>query len=835
MAGGLNPDFTTMLTFDECVNIFDQWLEKKHNGEPNSLKIKTRSGAKNTVEWRSGKSKYNGYITDNIVEYGYSNPVGIFYKGSTPFKTNVMGAIKELEGDNGPIMRSIQERYAERKAKDEVSYNKLPEQSAEEKAKKEEARKLREYESNRLDLINRLPGAFVAQYAYLSSVKHADPAFHMGQTVQSVDQHPYVKKKGFEIDQASDDFYILSKHVPTNTQLENFIKSDLCRMPRNDFGITKEDVLSKIKEPDFGFSYNKYLSKHNVESGIGIIPSRDPDGVITNLQRYLNEPIINDGKKIDKIFLPDAIVVGSAYIFNYKEKLDSSYKPKNIIITEGWATGRTINDPLKNDKDTMIIVSWNAGQVKNITDTYLKVHPDANITIAADNDCKSFYYLNEKKDEQDILKVKNTGLQVALETYASFPKDQNRIGIIFPRINYEKYNAEKGLSDFNDIHIHYGINAAQKEINSELERLRLRKEAGISEVPRVLNMYNAQAQFYSNLYNVEVRGLDANGSINSVLIKPIENLNQAVSQKLENQTPTPEATNAPPNEDNDLSMPHLQTDISGFFNQPINNSLKSDFDKKMEESIGYMVGGNSAKEKLAQEADKEPTPKDMIVFASNDVKAPNIQPIVNPADFTLMLYQRGLMEQFTEVINQPNKDKMIESLQNNVYSMGGLVRTITVLLDDTMRPHVAATIDKVLDGYQDKPFYKDLVQIKSFASEQLIQKSLIDQEAAKSFHKDLVSTLLSGIHAEKGFDNEVISQMSASAISKRSIDDKRLFYKEFVNSLRSLDENSKWVSIASNALKETYEMAAKKVNTPQPHQPSQMQPEVKKNSSLSYD
>ena len=255
----------------------------------------------------------------------------------------------------------------------------------------------------------------------------------------------------------------------------------------------------------------------------------------------------------------------------------------------------------------------------------------------------------------------------------------------------------------------------------------------------------------------------------------------------------------------------------------------------MEESIGYMVGGNSAKEKLAQEADKEPTPKDMIVFASNDVKAPNIQPIVNPADFTLMLYQRGLMEQFTEVINQPNKDKMIESLQNNVYSMGGLVRTITVLLDDTMRPHVAATIDKVLDGYQDKPFYKDLVQIKSFASEQLIQKSLIDQEAAKSFHKDLVSTLLSGIHAEKGFDNEVISQMSASAISKRSIDDKRLFYKEFVNSLRSLDENSKWVSIASKTLKETYEMAAKKVNTPQPHQPSQMQPEVKKNSGLSYD
>ena len=36
-------------------------------------------------------------------------------------------------------------------------------------------------------------------------------------------------------------------------------------------------------------------------------------------------------------------------------------------------------------------------------------------------------------------------------------------------------------------------------------------------------------------------------------------------------------------------------------------------------------------------------------------------------------------------------------------------------------------------------------------------------------------------------------------------------------------------------MKETYEMAAKKVNTPQPHQPSQMQPEVKKNSGLSYD
>lgn len=854
MAGGLNPDFSTMLTFDECVNIFDQWLEKEHGGVPNSLKIKTRSGAKHTVEWRSGTSKYNGYITDNIVDFGYSNPVGIFYKGSTPHKTNVMGAIVDLEGGkDGPMMQSIKERYAERKSIEEAKHNKLPEQSAEEKAQKEAARKARELESNRLDLINRLPGAFVAQYAYLASVQHADPAYHQGQKVQSVEQQPYIKKKGFEINQAADDFYILSKHVPTNEQLEAFIKSDVCKLPRNELGVTKEDVLQKIKDPEFGFSYNKYLTKHNIDSGIGIIPSRDPDGVVTNLQRFLNEPLVNDGKKVDKIFLPEAIVVGSAYVFNHQEKLNESYKPKNIIINEGWATGRTVNEAVDNDKDTMVIVAWNAGQVKNIAETYLKLHPEANLTIAADNDCKSFYYMNEKETAQDLLKVKNTGLQVALETYAAFPEEQHRIGIILPRINYEKYNAQKGLSDFNDIHLHYGINAAHDELNGELERLRVRKEAGISEAPRIVKMYNAQAQFYSNLYNVEVRGLEADGSLNNLMIKPVENAppsnNQSLEQKTDSQPVTDKketSINAVNNDssfnndddDNELLMPHLQSDVSGFFNQPINNSLKTDFDKRYEESIGSVFSGSrSASEVLAQDANKEPTPKDMVVFASNE-KAPDVQPMINPADFTLMLYQRGLMEQYTEVITQPTKDKMMESLQNNVYSMGGLVRTINILLDDTMRPHVTKSIDKVLDGYQDKPFYQDLVQIKSFANEQFIQKNLVDQEALKSFHKDMVTTLLKGVHAEHGFDRDVVAKMSESAISRKPVEEKREFYRQFVDSLKNLNEDSTWVKQVSQTLEGAYKMAQHKAsdNEVKHEQSNTLQPDAnKKKNDLSFD
>lgn len=842
MAGGLNPDFTTMLTFNECVNIFDQWLEKKLDGTANSIKIKKTSGSKNSIEWRSGKNKYNGYITDNIVKYGYSNPVAVFYVGSSPHKTNVMGAIKDLEGDNGPIQDSIKQRFLERENKEGISHTKIPEASPEDKAKNEAERIQRQFETNRLDLISRLPAAFVAQYAYLASKEHENPAYHQGQQVQSVETHPYVKKKGFEIDSDVDDFLILSQHVPTVDQMITFINSPVCKLPRNDFSVTKEDVIAQIKDPASTFSYSKYFNKNDVQSGIGITPSRDSDGVITNIQKYMTKPFLKNGKYIDKVFLENAVLVGTGFIFNHKEKLDPSYSPKNIILTEGWATGKTINHPLKDNKETMIVVAWNAYQLKAMAELYLNKHPDANLHIAADNDCKSFFKANTK-DPDKLMSVKNTGLQSALATYISMPEHQQRMGILIPRINYEKYNIEKGLSDFDDIRMGYGINAAVKEFNGELERLRLRKEAGISEVPRITKMYNAQAQFYSNEYQIELSGINQLGELDTVVIKPTITNDIAVTntQQLEQSPKKLEVVAEPPVDE--LGMPDLQGDISSFFNKPVNNAIKTAFDIQLEQGISTLIGSNeTASQKIEKDANKEPTPKDMIVFSPNNPteKIPDVQPMVNPADFTLMLYQRGLMEQFTEVLNQPSKEKMIETLQNNVYSMGGLVRTLHILLDDTMRPHLANSIDKVLDGYQDRPFYKDLVTIKEFASEQLIQKSLVDQEALKSFHKDLVSSYLQGMHADKGFDKEVVAEMSNSAISRRPIEEKREFYRQFVHAIQNLSDDDKWISYASQSLESSYKMAQNQTQTHPENKPEQSQNNDEMNkkdkgNNLSFD
>ena len=372
MAGGLNPDFTTMLRFDECVNILDQWLNEKLGGEPGSLKLKSAKGNKYQVEWRANKAKNNGYIIDNPVKYGYSNAVGIFYIGGQPYKTNVMGAIKDLEGDDGPIQQSIKERFLEQQQKEEVNFKDLPKQTLEDIAAAKLRQEQKEFEADRLDLITRMPGVAVAQYAYLSSKAQIDPAFHNGQKIQSIDTHPYIKKKGFDIDQDKDDIYVISKNSPTNDQLIEFMQSKHFAVPKNKFGIELDEVIALIKNPEFEFSYNKYISTHEIKSGIAVIPSRDPEGVVTNLQKFLPEKLkVNDKDSVDKIFLPQAIVKGSAHIFNYAEKTDENYQPKNILIAEGWATGRTINSAARNDPESMVVVCWNAGQIKNTTESYL--------------------------------------------------------------------------------------------------------------------------------------------------------------------------------------------------------------------------------------------------------------------------------------------------------------------------------------------------------------------------------------------------------------------------------------------------------------------------------
>lgn len=814
MAGGLNPDFTTMLRFDECVHILDQWLNEKLGGEPGSLKLKQATGNKYAVEWRANKVKNNGYVIDNPDKYGYSNAVGIFYIGGQPHKTNVMGAIKDLEGDDGPIQQSIKERYIEQQKKEEVNHKELPKQSPEDIEAANLRQKQKEFEDERLDLMSRMPGVVVAQYAYLSAVAHIDPAFHHGQKVQSIDTHPYIQKKGFDIDQDKDDIYIISKNSPTNEQVIKFMESEHFVVPKNKFGIDKQEVIDLIKSLESEFSYNKYISKNEIKSGIAIVPSRDPEGIVTNLQKFLTEKLkINDKDSVDKIFLPQAIVRGSAHIFNYAEKTHESYQPKNIFIEEGWATGRTINSAVKNDPDSMVVVCWNAGQIKNTTDAYLNKYPEANITIVADNDCKSFFHMNEKTP-QDLERVKNTGLHAAIETYANFKDEQSRIGIIIPRINYTTYTANKDLSDFNDIEMKHGLNKAIDEFSIELNKLFERKQAKTPESDRLVKLYNEQAQHFSNLYNLEVRGVDPEGNLNTLTIKPVaqdKSLDTSLTLKAPEVTPTPEPSIKVEVVD-ELAMPFQQdVDLSSFFNKPVNNDIKTDFDKKMEEGIALLVGRKTPASEQLQQTITEPSPKDLVVnnFNPNLEDAPAQQPIINPADFTLMLYQNSLIMQYAEITNEQNKEKMMEALDDNVHSMSGALRTLNLLLDKTTLPHISNSIDKVLGDYQDKPFYNDLVQIKGFASEHFIQKNAVDMKALKDFHKSVSEVYLSN-NKEKGFDSEVAAKMVQSAVSRRPIEEKREFYRIFVDSLKNLNSDSAWLKDVSSTLQNSYEHAKQK-------------------------
>lgn len=178
-----------------------------------------------------------------------------------------------------------------------------------------------------------------------------------------------------------------------------------------------------------------YLSKKGVKpyalfiSGQDlIIPMRDELGDVVNYQR-----IRPDG---EKRFLAEARKQGTWFEISGDD---------TICLVEGYATGASVHEATGHT----VIVAFDAGNLVAIAPHIKKKYQNKTIIICADND-------HETKDRRTG-ESKNTGILKAIE--ASRLLDDCKI--IYPEFT-EK---DCGLSDFNDLHIKYGLDAVANRIS----------------------------------------------------------------------------------------------------------------------------------------------------------------------------------------------------------------------------------------------------------------------------------------------------------------------------------------------------------------------------------
>ena len=768
-----NGEFKLSWSLQEQMSYIEGWLVDNAKCVPGSLKIKSAKGDANTVELRV----YNGDKVEKTNGMIYANPhtyaVGVFWVGSEKFNVSTMTAIHDLPGGKDPEANpDLKRAYAD--IKNDDSYAKKRERDPEQDKRLKEERDREADIQERKNFINNLPSVAVAQFAYLAAKNNADPIHHEGQLVKTVQQHPYIQRKGFEINE-QDDVHILTKHNPSKEMMIKFIESASFTMPKNKWGVTKDDAIKAINDPAANFKFSNSFHQKDVSTGALIIPSRDMDGTITCLQRIAIE---RDERGVDKRFQANANTTGTSYIFDAKNKLADGYQPKNIIIAEGWATGRTIKDSVANDPNTMVVVAWSANQMAAVTENYLKKYQDAQIIIAADNDYKSFARMN-LKDADKVHLVKNTGLMVAVDTLHKNRADSDRIGVIIPRINYKNYDPNDILCDFNDIANKYGDVAVQKAIATEIEAYTARKEVGVDESVRVVSMYNQQAQHYSNLYQLEVKSLGHDGSLIEGGIKPM-----ALDAELTASSVQVATTDSPYAKSID--------DLEALF-AVSTSDVRTELDIKLEN-----LAAISAEQAAPADA---VTNKNVFVdtMTTPTNNAPSEQPIGSAADITLMLLHSSITQQFLDLGAYDTKQEMMQHIENNSSAMNNFSKVVSILMDKDMGVHVADTINKVIDSYEGASFYKDLVNIRDHSNDQFIDYTIRNTDMAKELQQTLAeSQILHLSDLGVDVDKEVADKLLSSDIADQPIETKREVYKCFMDSLKSLNEdNSGWVKDVS--------------------------------------
>lgn len=780
--------YVSLLTLEECRMVFDKWISNNLNA---TTPLVVTSTSTNSVKatFKVGTEHCTATIRPNYNEFGYCDAVLMaYYKGhATP--THIKTAIEDIGGTRRESNEWIALSYERWKSiqknlepiEQTVKQRSPAEIEAEQKAN-EELIKQAEFETNKSEYLERLPGAAVAQYTYLAANALQDPIHHEKQMVKTPEKHPYNIRKGFG---APEDFLIMPNHVPKTSQIITFLESDKFSMPKNEYGFTKDDIIKRIKDPATNFKISDYITDHDVKNGVGLLPSMDINGTITNVQKFLIKPM-RDG--VDKIFMKLAVARDSFYVFGHKEKLGTDYQPKNIIITEGWATGRSIEKKFNSKVDNaMVVIAWNAGQLRNSVETFAKHYPQSNIIIAADNDVKAFANANEKTGV-DLDLVKNTGIKCAIEAYAANPEVQNRLSVITPYVDFINFNKKAGISDFNDIDKVFGPEKFNENIALELRLAAQRRKNGVPETAHLVDLYNTQAKHFAELHGITLKGITPDGSLEEVKFIP-----EAVIQK--QKEAELQAEQSIENAIESMITP-IEDD---FFRVEINDEIKTDFDRKLEESARIINQGRIERIEVNNTVTNTLAPT---------IDAPKEQPVVDPVALTAVLYQSHLFNEFSQLNSSNSKTEMLQMLEQEPHTLSGASKIMQAMFDPTISEHIPGMIDKVIDQYKETPFYNDLNEIKGLISDDYIVLSSESLQFLKDTQREVSNQFIME-YQHIGLDEEVAHKLLSQEISEKPIEMKREFFRELRDTLSTLGpSDQEWLQDVKNMLLESKSIAA---------------------------
>lgn len=788
--------YVSMLTLEECVEVFNTWIQDKLKAT-SGIKLKKFGSDKVKGEFFIGKTKSTATITMNYNELGYCDAVMHAYHRGHADPVHIKRAIEHYGGTDRASNKWIQLSFERWKERQNPNHSRAPKTVAPADdtaniAANEKVQAEIQFQIDKRDYLDNLPGAAVAQYIYKAAQALTAPEYHQNQVVKKPEQHKYIIKKGF-VDPK--DFFILPNHIPSTNQILKFIESNKFDMPSNPYGFTANDIVERIKNPPASvdpivpppepFDPKRYITPKDIALGVGVMPSMDLHGVITNIQKYLVEPLANG---TDKIFGKEAIVRGSFYVFDHETKLKEGVQPKTVLITEGWATGYSLNETLKaaQSNDVLVVVPWNAGQVKNAVKVCSEHYPSSNIMIAADNDAKSFHYANES-DPKDYKLIRNTGLQVAIDACHKFPELSNRLSIIVPPVNHESANGAAPLSDFNDIENSYGKEYLHQCVVKEIVAAVNRRQNGIEETPRLIDIYNSQVKYFSEHHSIPLHPIQATGELSKDPYIPETVI------KAEN-----EARIKVELEEDELINQMASSASIDFFNVEVNSDIKSDFDKKMEQSARFFGGANN----------QEPEVTNVVANTlAPTIDAPAEQPIIDPATFTAVLYQSHLFNSFSKIQELDNKQEMLAALEAKPMSMDAANKVMQAMFDTTINPHLPAIIGSVMDDYKNQSFYRDLAEIKALMDDNYIQLNDESMKFMQDTQREVSNNFI--MHNQhKGFDDEIAHKLVSQEISEQPIEAKRALFVELRDTLKNLDSGDEaWLQQIKETLLESKQVA----------------------------
>jgi putative DNA primase/helicase len=187
-----------------------------------------------------------------------------------------------------------------------------------------------------------------------------------------------------------------------------------------------------------------------------IIPLNDNEGQIRSIQ-YIS--VGSDGT-IYKSFHTGGETKGNYFV------IGNITNGQPFYVSEGYATGASPHEAV----GIPVVVAFYSGNISPVIDNLRKLYPESKITILADDDRNTF-----------IEKGINPGKEAA-------EKASNQYGchFILPEFPDDFMINGKRPTDFNDLHVHFGLDKLKEILNKQSQFTSINRESEVWDIPTPL-------------------------------------------------------------------------------------------------------------------------------------------------------------------------------------------------------------------------------------------------------------------------------------------------------------------------------------------------------------